>query len=891
MTDPLETLRAALAGRYTVERELGRGGMATVYLAHDLRHDRPVAIKVLHPELSASLGPERFLREIRTTARLDHPHILPLLESGEAASDAAPRGLLWYAMPYVEGESLRDRLRREGQLPLDQALRIAGEVAEALDCAHEHGVIHRDVKPDNILLTRGRARVADFGVARALEAAGAETGLTETGLAVGTPTYMSPEQATGGTVDRRSDVYALGCVLYEMLAGEPPFTGPTAQAAIARRMSGEVPPLRAARPTVPETVEQIVRKALAAVPADRFPSAADLAHALGSAATTTASVVAAPRAGRRLPGRAAALAAGFILGLGVLFGWLRSGQGRAAGGEVQRLAVLPFENLGRPEDDYFADGLTDAVRGKLAAVPRLQVAARASSSRYKGTGKTPQEIGRELGVQYLLTGTVRWDKAGGQGRIQVSPELVLVETASTRWQQPFDAALTDVFQVQADVAARVAQALGVELGGGERERLLARPTENLAAYDLYLRGKEYYDRGYDREDLRSACRMYERAIALDSGFALAWANLAESRAAEYWFFYDRTDTALAGAKAAADRALQLEPDLPEGHRALAYYHYWGALDYEAALRELAVAEARRPDDPDLIFTMAAVHRRQGNWDKALAGFRRAVELDPVSNLAHFNLSETYSLLHDYTRSLQELDQVLELAPDWGLPYFVKAQELLHAGADRQEIEQALKAGVERVGLGAIAEAASGNWATGGSATTPAFLLTTSPGYREQLGELTLRPSGDSAGYYQLKAELYRHQPRADLARVYLDSARAVLEAKVAARPEEPAYHVRLGLVYAYLGRKDEAIREGMLGVSQLPLSREAYRGASYLAALALIETLTGRSDAAVDRLERLLAIPSTVSKPLLRLDPAWAPLREHPRFRRLTNSASRTEER
>src|SRR5829696_1230475 len=216
MTDLPDHLRAVLADRYRIERELGRGGMATVYLAEDLRHDRSVALKVLHPELAATLGPERFLREIRLTARLDHPHILPVFDSGEAA------GLLWYTMPYVEGESLRDRLRREGQLPLEDALRIAREVADALDCAHQQGIIHRDIKPENILLARGHARVADFGVARAVEAAGAGQ-LTETGLAVGTPAYMSPEQASGSPVDARSDLYALGCVLYETLAGEAPY--------------------------------------------------------------------------------------------------------------------------------------------------------------------------------------------------------------------------------------------------------------------------------------------------------------------------------------------------------------------------------------------------------------------------------------------------------------------------------------------------------------------------------------------------------------------------------------------------------------------------------------------------------------------------------------------
>ncbi len=274
VVDLRERLQSGLADRYRVERELGRGGMATVYLAHDLRHDRPVALKVLHPELAATLGPERFQREIRLAARLQHPHILTLHDSGNTT------GQLWYTMPFVEGESLRDRLRRERQLSMEDALWIIREVADALEYAHRAGVVHRDIKPENILLSQGHALVADFGVARALQHAGQEQ-LTETGMSVGTPTYMSPEQAMGdNAVDGRSDLYSLGCVLYEMLAGEPPYFGSSAQAVVAKRFSGQVPSLRLLRPGVPVVLEGVVTKALALVPADRYATAAEFARAL-----------------------------------------------------------------------------------------------------------------------------------------------------------------------------------------------------------------------------------------------------------------------------------------------------------------------------------------------------------------------------------------------------------------------------------------------------------------------------------------------------------------------------------------------------------------------------------------------------------------------------------
>jgi serine/threonine-protein kinase len=412
-------LAEALQGRYILERELGRGGMATVYLAQDVRHERRIALKLLHPELAATLGPERFQREIRLCARLQHPHILTVHDSGESA------GQLWFTMPYVEGESLRALLSRERQLPLDVALRITTDAARALEYAHQHGVIHRDIKPENLLITiDGSTLVADFGIARALSLDTEQ--LTQTGMSVGTPAYMSPEQAAGGeNLDRRTDVYSLGAVLYEMLAGEPPYAGPSAQAIIAKRFSDPVPRLRRVRPAVSVAVEECVLKALALVPADRFATAAELAEALSRPSTavsadqqpTSVRTQIGTRGGKGLWSRRPA-AFSFALGALVVTSMallLRPGlddSAEVSAAGPRRLAVLPFENLGDSADAYFADGVTDAVRGKLSALPGLQVTARSSSSQYRKSLKTPQQIGQELGVQYLLTATVRWEKVG-----------------------------------------------------------------------------------------------------------------------------------------------------------------------------------------------------------------------------------------------------------------------------------------------------------------------------------------------------------------------------------------------------------------------------------------------------------------------------------------------
>ena len=683
MADLRERLQEALVGRYQLERELGRGGMATVYLAHDLKHDRLVALKVLHLDLAATLGPERFQQEIRTTARLQHPHILPVLDSGEAT------GQLWYTMPYVEGEALRDRLRREWQLPLDDALRITREVADALSYAHDHGLVHRDIKPENILLGRGHALVADFGIARALQVTDAEP-LTATGVAVGTPAYMSPEQA-GGTpnVDGRSDLYSLGCVLYEMLAGEVPYTGRTPQAVIAKRILEPLPHVRTLRASVPEAVEQAISRALAVSPADRFATAAEFTRALAQpinrSGTTNSSV--APQSmevyGRRHTARRLALLAlGVLLAVGVLLAWLRTRSEPLKVGP-RRLAVLPFENLGRPEDEYFADGVTDEVRGKLAALPGLEVIARASSREYKQSSKRPQQIGRELGVDYLLTGTVRWEKnTDGSSRVRVSPELIHASTASAKWQTPFEASLTDVFQVQGRIAADVAQALGVILGATDREVLAAPPTRNMAAYDAFLRGMAAKSAAeFDIPALHRAQEEFDETVRLDSTFARAWAELSVVLATLYSLdVSSMSATQDRAARKAAERALALAPDQPYGYWALGTYFGMVQLDNARALKEFARGQRIAPQDAGLLAGLGASEFFIGRLEQALVHQRQAEVLDPRSTSIAAGVATVLLALRRYGEAMTTVNRPLALEPDNLLLIHTKMQVYL-ADAD------------------------------------------------------------------------------------------------------------------------------------------------------------------------------------------------------------------
>jgi serine/threonine-protein kinase len=527
-------------------------------------------------------------------------------------------------MPYVEGETLRRRLEREGQIPLADALRIGREVADGLDFAHRHGVIHRDVKPENILLSEGHALVADFGISRALVGDDGGEALTETGVSLGTPAYMSPEQASGQPVDARTDVYALGAVLYEMLAGEPPFTGPTPQAIIAKRFHTDAVPLRALRPTVPEQVEHAVARALARVPADRFASAAELARALEGDATA---------ATRPLPGRTGLLllGLGLLLGVGVLFGWIHARRAQApADSGLRRVAVLPFDNLAAADKVYFAEGITDEIRGKLATVPGLQVTARTSSAQYAASTKRPEEIGRELGVAYLLNGTVRWDQEGGLSRVRVSPELIETATGATRWQQSFDAPMTDVFRVQADVAERVARELGVALAAGDRRHLEVPPTGDLGAYDLYLRGR-YAWHQRTAAGLDQARQLLQQAVATDPRFAPAHAALADVFAVLPLWSDLAPDQTYPRARAAALEALRIDSTLASPWAVLGDYNAMYAWNWAEAERDFRRSLALDPNNANTHHWYNGDYLLAvGRMDEAIREARRARELDPLS---------------------------------------------------------------------------------------------------------------------------------------------------------------------------------------------------------------------------------------------------------------------
>ena len=591
-----EQLTEMLKGRYRIERELGRGGMATVYLAEDLRHGRDVAVKVLHSELASAVGADRFLREIRLAARLNHPRILPLFDSGEAG------GFLYYVMPYVEGESLRDRLNRDHQLTLEEAADVTRSVAAALDYAHRHKIVHRDIKPENIMLHEGEALVMDFGIAKALTLAGSDT-LTQVGMVVGTPAYVSPEQAAGEIdIDGRSDQYSLGCVLFEMLSGERPFNGPTAQAVLNKRFSEPVPSLSALMDGVPEETEAALAKAMSKDPAARFQTSTAFAKAIVPPQVTTPTTVTVP-------------------------------EGVQA---VKSIAVLPFTNMSAdPENEYFTDGMAEEIINALSKIKSLGVASRTSTFAFKGTTEDIREIGKKLEVSAVLEGSVR--KMGT--KIRVTAQLINVANGLQLWSDKYDRELEDVFAIQDEIAQNIVKALRVVISEDEKRAIEKNPTENVEAYDYYLRGRKFFHQNR-RTSLEFARKMFTRAIEVDPNYARAYAGIADCCSILYMYF-DARESNLKQADKASQTALDLDPDLAEAHSARGL-SYSLSKRYEQAHKEFEIAMKLDPKLYEAPYFYGRACLAQGHASEAAPLFELAAKLRPEDYHATTFLASAYT---------------------------------------------------------------------------------------------------------------------------------------------------------------------------------------------------------------------------------------------------------
>ena len=627
----LDQVQASLGDSVTLERELGGGGMSRVFVGEERELGRRIVVKVLPPEMSGAVDAERFRRETTLAATLQHPLIVPVLWSGRQGD------LLYYTMPFVAGETLRARLDREGELPVADALRILRDVATAVAHAHAQGIVHRDIKPENVLLSSGYALVADFGIARAIESAGAAR-LTGTGMSVGTPAYMSPEQATGDrNLDHRADIYALGVIAYEMLAGRPPFVASSPQSLIAAHLTQTAPPIRTQRPAISSNLDATIARCLAKSPADRWQSAADLCRAIETELVRSSDPAAAAESGaapRRGPGRRRWIGAAVVLvalAAAAMIARRRLATTSASAGDaISSIAVLPFDNASRDRDnEYFSDGVAEELLVALAKGSPLRVASRSSSFAFKGRGLSAQEIGRQLGVQAVIEGSVR--QAGG--RLRITAQLTRVTDGISLWSDAYDRELRDVFAVEEELSRSIVSAVRPRLLGAATTNAVAAPafaihgTTDPEAYLLYLRGRYFFNRRTP-DGFRSAVQYFSQAIARDSGFARAWAGLADSYCIQANWGMRPTGEVCPLARDAARHALAIDSTTAEA---------WASLGFVALFYEYDVPKAQQY-------------------------LHRALALDSTYATAHLWLMQTYNAIGDSARMLDEIRTALRFEP-------------------------------------------------------------------------------------------------------------------------------------------------------------------------------------------------------------------------------------
>jgi serine/threonine protein kinase/Flp pilus assembly protein TadD len=648
---PIQRLRELLAPTYTIDRELGRGGMATVCLAQDTKHERVVALKVLHPGLAESVGPERFLREIKVVARLNHPHILPLFDSGEV------EGFLYYVMPYVEGESLRERLERENQLSVGEAIHHTFSIASALDYAHRQNVIHRDVKPENVMMYEGEAMVMDFGIAKTVLDTG-EQSITRSGALFGTPAYVSPEQAAGaGDVDGRADQYSLAVTLYEMLAGERPFARHSEVESFAKRFNETPTPIRQLREEVPESIEMALTKATSPDPANRYATIALFAQAIGVSMTQI----------------------------------VIHTTSRPSVSAAKSVAVLPFTNMSADADnDYFADGIAEEIINALTKVQSLRVASRTSSFAFKSKSEDICDFGRKLKVSTVLEGSVR--KMGN--KLRITAQLVNVADGYHLWAEQYDREMADIFAIQEDISQAIVKALRVILSEGEKQAIEKLRTVDVDAYDYYLRGLKFFHQ-HRRKTLEYAVQMFEKAIEIDPRYARAYAGIAIASSLLYTYFDMRAVNAVQ-ADVASQKALELSPDLAEAHLARAVAVRIGDhgedadLEFEAAIR-------LDPKLFDAFYFYGRAQKFEGRYPEAVKLLERASQLQPEDFQAPTFLGGAYAAMGMHAeattarrRAVKLIEQRLDLNPDDVRAYNLGATTLAKLGNIPRALEFATK---------------------------------------------------------------------------------------------------------------------------------------------------------------------------------------------------------
>ena len=858
---------------YKILEKLGEGGMGIVYKAQDTKLDRLVALKFLPRQFSVNEEEKaRFVHEAKASAALEHPNICNIHEINETEG-----GQLFIIMAYYEGETLKEKIEK-GPLKLDEAIDIAIQVAEGLNKAHKQDVIHRDIKSANIIITAdGVAKILDFGLAKLK----GQTKLTKEGTTLGTVAYMSPEQAKGGEMDHRSDIWSLGAVIYEIVSGQLPFKGDYDQAIMYSIMNDNPEPVTAIRTGVPQELERIINKALSKDHGERYQHADDLIVDLKKVKK-----ISLPDSFQGRKKTKPGASPGFSLKLikisflviaalaVILASVLIFKTKNPPMLQKKMLVVLPFENLGQSDDEYFTAGMTEEITTRLSMVKNLGIISRYSAKQYKNSNKSTKEIGQELGVQYILKGTIRWARsATGSEKVRISPHLIQVADDTQIWADTYDQVINDIFQVQTNIAQKVVAQLNITLGESERKAVEETHTDNLEAYHAFLRGRHLASQPhFTVNNWMQVIRNYQRAVDLDPKFDLAWAELARAHARLVFLHTDISKERQEKARKAAQRAMKLSPKSPKVRLSLSYYYMWNARDPQKAMKELDIAEEGLANTIDVLNAKAAIYELQGRFQDLITVIKKAYKLNPLSASIPINLAQAYWFTRQYPEAIEFSNQARALAPDNIWPYLYKAFNLWSwQGA----VKEARKT-IEEV-------PPTRSW-------NPYFWFWQEIGERKFQQAMERLSSNDlkwiknkifsipkSQGY----AYLYEFLEQPQKAKKYYLEAQKILEDEIKKTPNDPRLHSALGITLASLGEKERAIKEGKRGMQILPIAKDAVYGGTYVIDLALIYTIIGDYPSALDQLEYILSIPSPVSPGWLSLDPRWKRLQKLPRYHKI----------
>ncbi len=887
-----ESLIGKTIGHYRILERIGVGGMGEVYLATDINVARNAAVKVLPPQLTRDTERlRRFEQEARAVAGLNHPNVMTIYEVGVDESHR------YIASELIEGETLHQRLAR-GRIDLHEAVEITIQIASALTAAHSAGVVHRDIKPQNVMLRAdGYVKVLDFGIAKLAEAEMSSIPpeyealrlvQTNIGSILGTVRYMSPEQARGESVDKRTDIWSLGIVLYEMTTGHAPFTGDTARELISSIVEKEPLPLTRYLKHVPPELQPIVTKALQKNPRERYQKANEIVEALKHIrhSMELAAGLEQPAAGERLlswirsPVRAAFTCIVIIMVTALAFWWRKPA---VSSPPEKSIAVLPFENLSsNAEDPYFADGVQDELLTDLAKVADLKVISRTSVMQYKsGATRNVREIGQQLGVANVVEGSV--ERSGTH--VHISAQLIDARSDHHVWGQTYDRELSDIFAIQSEIAKSIADQLQAKLSPDEKQAIERAPTSDVSAFDLYTQAKNVQlgttMRSTEKTDLLNTVDLLNHAVGRDAAFFDAYCQLAYSHDMLYFTGYDHTPARLALAEAAVHTAFRLRPEAGEAHLARARNLYYGYLEYDAALAELEGARQSLPNNARLFELMAYILRRQGRWDESIGNLERAIDLDPRNVFMLQQIALTYDYLRHYADEKLMLDRALTIVPNDIDTQAAGAWMEFNSHADIRPLHRLINS--VRATDPALLPTIGDAWLISTLAERDTNAATTA---LRAFGENKPHLSTDNVPLTGLFVEGL-------IARMTNDNAKARLAFAAARREQEKAVQAQpnygpavslLGLIDAGLERKGEALREGRRAVELLPVEKDSLNGAALLKYLAITAAWIGEKDLACEELATAIRYPGCLSYGHLKLLPFWDPLRGDPRFEKIVAS-------